>query len=307
VKVEYHWLLTKLNSVSPRQLWACPSATETVPSKQVKMTSSIQTSVRYLKNDHELAVYKASIAGGDLVPHTGNYMDHTVSVCNGRELANQLDLDQEGFRLVDQPTQVSDFYQNDQLGCYESELKILLNQTTGSSEIRIFDHTRRSASADVRSSRNIREASSVIHNDYSDKSGHVRLRDYLNTTNNANDHELLERDFAIVNVWRTANATIVNHHLAMCIASSAPASDLVSVKREGKERMGELQLMLHNSAHRWFYFPHMTHSEALIFKTFDSRKDGRARFTPHTAIEDPTAPADAPPRESIETRCFVFF
>jgi hypothetical protein len=47
--------------------------------------------------------------------------------------------------------------------------------------------------------------------------------------------------------------------------------------------------------------------EALLFKTFDSATDGRARFTIHSSVVDPTAPADAPPRESIETRCLVFF
>jgi len=126
------------------------------------MTKSIETTVRYLKNDHELAVYKASVAGGDLIPHTGNYSDHTVTVNNGRNLTIQLDLDQEGFRLVNQPTQVTDFYQDAQLDSYESELKELLHRTTGSSEIKIFDHTRRSASADVRSNRNIREASTPL-------------------------------------------------------------------------------------------------------------------------------------------------
>jgi hypothetical protein len=30
------------------------------------------------------------------------------------------------------------------------------------------------------------------------------------------------------------------------------------------------------------------------------------RFAPHTAFVDPTTPADAPPRESIEVRTLVF-
>ena len=51
----------------------------------------------------------------------------------------------------------------------------------------------------------------------------------------------------------------------------------------------------------------MTPTEALIFKVFDSIHDGRARFTAHTAFEDPSTPADAPPRESIEMRLLVFF
>ena len=35
--------------------------------------------------------------------------------------------------------------------------------------------------------------------------------------------------------------------------------------------------------------------EALVFKVYDSEKDGRARFTPHTSFDDPTTPPGAPP------------
>ena len=35
--------------------------------------------------------------------------------------------------------------------------------------------------------------------------------------------------------------------------------------------------------------------------------DGRARFTPHTAFDNPTSPPNARPRESIEVRTLVFF
>ncbi len=42
--------------------------------------------------------------------------------------------------------------------------------------------------------------------------------------------------------------------------------------------------------------------EAIVFKVYDSEKDGRARFTPHTSFDDPTTPPGAPPRQSIEAR-----
>jgi hypothetical protein len=45
----------------------------------------------------------------------------------------------------------------------------------------------------------------------------------------------------------------------------------------------------------------------VLIKCYDSLDDGRARFTAHTAFDDPTTPADAPPRESIEVRTLVFF
>jgi hypothetical protein len=51
----------------------------------------------------------------------------------------------------------------------------------------------------------------------------------------------------------------------------------------------------------------MRPEEVLLFKTYDSAEDGRARFTPHSSFADPAAPPDAPARESLESRCLVFF
>jgi hypothetical protein len=47
--------------------------------------------------------------------------------------------------------------------------------------------------------------------------------------------------------------------------------------------------------------------EAVIIRCFDSARSGAARFSAHGAFDDPQAPADAPPRESIEVRTLVFF
>lgn len=42
--------------------------------------------------------------------------------------------------------------------------------------------------------------------------------------------------------------------------------------------------------------------------SFDSVQDGSvAVFTPHTGFEDPTTPAEALPRRSIELRALVFY
>ena len=51
----------------------------------------------------------------------------------------------------------------------------------------------------------------------------------------------------------------------------------------------------------------MRPDEAIVFKVYDSEKDGRARFTAHTSFNDPTSPAGEPPRQSIEMRAFAFF
>ena len=117
----------------------------------------------------------------------------------------------------------------------------------------------------------------------------------------------MQRRFAIVNVWRSIAGPVYNHPLALCDAATVRPEDLVSVERRAAERTEELQVALLSPGHRWYYFPEMQIDEALLFKTFDSETDGRARFTLHSSFEDPDAPADAAPRESIETRYLVFF
>ncbi|MGZ9272977.1 MAG: CmcJ/NvfI family oxidoreductase, partial [Candidatus Binatia bacterium] len=57
----------------------------------------------------------------------------------------------------------------------------------------------------------------------------------------------------------------------------------------------------------WFYFPNMQTDEAIVFKCYDSMKDGRARWSAHAAFDDPNSPGNAPARESIEMRTLAFF
>jgi len=51
----------------------------------------------------------------------------------------------------------------------------------------------------------------------------------------------------------------------------------------------------------------MRRNEAIVFKCYDSERDGRARWTAHCAFDVPTSSPGAPPRESIEMRTLAFF
>ena len=100
---------------------------------------------------------------------------------------------------------------------------------------------------------------------------------------------------------------VENNPLALCDARSMAEQDLISVKRQAKDRIGEIQFALYNPKHHWVYFPNMQMDEALLFKTYDSELDGRARYAIHTSFDDPNAAPDAAVRQSIESRCFIFF
>jgi hypothetical protein len=95
--------------------------------------------------------------------------------------------------------------------------------------------------------------------------------------------------------------------LAIADARSIGMKELFPSSRVYPDRVGEVYHCAYNPEHRWYYFPNMQRHEAVVFKTFDSIKDGRARWTAHTAFDDPTSPPDAPPRESIEMRTLAFF
>ena len=51
----------------------------------------------------------------------------------------------------------------------------------------------------------------------------------------------------------------------------------------------------------------MQPGEVLLLKCFDTRKDGRARYTAHTGFANPQCPPGAVPRESIEVRTLAVF
>ena len=74
-------------------------------------------------------------------------------------------------------------------------------------------------------------------------------------------------------------------------------------ERRARERIGELELVTYNPDHRWYFYPEQKFGEALLIKTFDASQEGQARRVAHSAFHNPLAPVDAPPRESIETRC----
>lgn len=268
--------------------------------------SSLVATVRYLAPGTDRPVYHASRGGADAaLDIEAKFEDREIAIHDARRLKSPASLDRQGFALVRHTTRVMNFYSPDVLGSvYEAEITALVRSTTGARAVRVFDHTLRSDSRGIRGQRNSREPATVVHNDYTDASAIKRLRAVLPREE---AEERLLRRFAIVNVWRTISRPVLRSPLACCDAVSIEAADLVATERRARDRTGELQLVRWNPAHRWYYYPAMAPGEALLIKTYDSSVDGPARCSIHTAFENPSAPVDAPARESIESRLFVFF
>ena len=234
----------------------------------------------------------------------GTYMEHTVTIRDGRPLIGRFSLEREGFRFVDHPTKVKDFYDEAELrATYYPEMQELVKRETGCARVVVFDNTLRSGDEATRGAEKVREPVKSVHNDYTEWSGPQRVRDIMKDE----AEELLKRRMLVVQVWRPINKPVESAPLAICDAQSMTPKDLVAAERNFPDRKGEIYQIAYNPSHRWYWFPKMRRDEALVFKCYDSLKDGRARFTAHTAFEDPNARPDAPPRESIEIRTLAFF
>lgn len=268
--------------------------------------SCVQAKIRYLIPSNEKPVYIASAGGAAAQLNiNADFNDKFVDICDARQRQNPAQLESEGFELHSHISGVADFYSlATQQSQYEAELRELVLPITGADEILVFDHTLRSDSATIRSQHNTRETASIIHNDYTQASAEKRVRDLLDSDEAV---KRLRSRFTIVNVWRSIAGHVEKTPLACCDAQTLAEQDVIASERRAKERIGELELVSFNPDHRWYYYPQMNPQEVLLIKTYDSVRDGRARRCIHTAFDNPLAPRDASPRESMESRMMVFY
>ena len=242
--------------------------------------------------------------GTGVPQRNGNYRFFKVRVHNARSYANELSLDRQAFILTPHDTRVRDFYDEAELkAVYFAEVEALIKRETGASKVVVFDHTVRTGARAVE--RGLRTPVQSVHNDYTEKSGPQRVRDLLPM----DEAEVrLKKRFAEYNVWRNiAHDPIETMPLGFVDAESIAPRDLAVCDLVYADRTGEIYQGVYNADHQWHYFPAMTRDEAILIKCYDSEKDGRARFSLHSAFDDPTSPPNAKPRESIEVRAFAFW
>lgn len=229
---------------------------------------------------------------------------HQVAIHDARPLLDTLSLDVQGFALRHGQTSVRDFGDPEALKrVYDAEVASLVIATTEARKALVFDHTIRRITGDDASASS-RAPVHVVHNDYTVKSGPQRVRDLLPPRE---AEEALKRRFAIVNVWRSINGPVTDTPLAFADARSVAEQDWIATDLKYPDRTGEIYRVAFNPAHRWFYVPNLQPDEILLLKTYDSATDGRARYMPHSAFDDPATKPGTARRQSIESRVLAFF
>ena len=234
----------------------------------------------------------------------GTYVDRIVQIADGRPLRGAFSLDVQGFELLYSPTLAGNLYDEDELkAVYRPEIERLVQSVTGADEVLVFDHTIRSNAENHRGAQGVREAVRRVHNDYTDKSAPQRIRDLLPAEEAA---RRLKKRYAFINVWRPIAGPLEEAPLALADARTLRPSDLVASDLIYRDRTGETYAIAHRPEQRWFYFPRMSRDEVVLIKCYDS-DPAKAKLSAHTAFDDPAAPAQPRPRESIEVRTIAFW
>jgi len=241
-------------------------------------------------------------------PHPPGNDPHEMEIRDGWSRASRFSLDREGFELKEFHDGFDRFEDDEAVrGEFYGQVSDFVRRAVGASRVIVFDHTIRSKVNEQQQTAEHtttqRAPVMIVHCDYTPESGPLRVRQLLPDEAD----ELLERRVAFYNFWKPLKRRVEEKPLAMCDVTSASPDDMLKMLLRYRDRTGEIFVMRHSSAHRWWYFPKMTPDNVILLKTYESETDGRARFIGHSAFEDPTTPPNAAARESIEIRTMAFF
>lgn len=272
---------------------------------------SVVAPIGYLADGVDAAYYRVYPPSSGRAIETPPKRYHEVRIADCRPLAAELSLDAEGFAVRRHASAIGDFYDDDAVRRrYYAEVEELVAAVTGAVAVFAFDHNVRSARGALEGRPGVRAPVDMAHNDYTESSGPRRIGEILEERGRP---DLAGGSAALVNVWRPLRGPVRDIPLAVCEAASASPGDFVetAIEHFGEEdpdrprHRGQIYSFRHRAGQRWFYVADMTPDEVLLLKCYDTRRDGRARYTAHTGFVHPGRSPAPPSRESIEVRTLV--
>jgi hypothetical protein len=265
--------------------------------------SSVRAEIGYTERTEKKPYFYANAHEKDYVPLKPAEME----IADARGL--DTDLDREGFILVEHKSAVGDLTDLDAVvQVHAPEIAELLKQVTGCDHVEVMPRgilrfSERLGANDAHDNSN---PARMAHVDMS-KEAAAEAR-----AKGAPEGKKVVRS-AQYNVWRAVSGAPQDVPLALCAYPSVQPQDLIDCDAIFDPPGGAPEwsfgnyVIGHNPEHRWYYYSNMHPDEAIVFKTSESDPT-RAQLMPHGAFDNPLAPADAPPRVSLEMRgtCYWF-
>ncbi len=260
-------------------------------------TTNVTATMKYVVRGE-----KATFYAGDRERSYWPGEEHAVTIHDLRPHRAELSLERNGFAVVEQPSGIADYADKDQLARYCRDTEGLVQRMTGAQKVISFGPILRTSSAGTHGHN---QPAFGAHVDYGAKTVADFTRKIVGEDEAA---RLLAGRHMLINVWRPI-APVESTPLALCDARTVRREDLFDSEIVGGLGGLDFSLWGFNLAwspdHMWYWLPHMQPDEALVFKLFDSQPEA-VQFTAHSAFQDPTAPPDAAPRQSVELRTIAF-
>jgi len=262
----------------------------------------VLASIAYVADTGERPRYYANAHERDTIVVAPATMP--VEDCRGQ----QTSLDREGCILLQHASAVADFSDPEQIALiHAAEIVTLLKQATGCDHVSVVPRgiLRFSEKSGKTGSSDNSHPARFAHVDVSAETG-AQMR-----AQSAPQGQAVVRS-AQYNVWRAISGAPQDVPLALCDARSVDGAELIKADAifdppgGAPEFSFEGYVVAHHPGHRWIWFSDMTPDEVIVFKTSDS-DPAAAQCIPHVAFDDPDAPADAPPRVSIEMRATCYW
>ncbi|RDW56346.1 hypothetical protein BP5796_13251 [Coleophoma crateriformis] len=193
---------------------------------------------------------------------------------------------------------------------YKTETEEMLRSSMGASFVRTYEFRARKNIPISRPKMNIADPllyegpARGAHNDVTFDSGPVIINRYLS----AEEKAMYLRPgfrFQIINTWRSLVEELEDRPLALCDSRTIEANDLIAADRIIPDRVGEVYYLKYNKNHKWYWLSKQNPDELFVFVMYDTVSGDNARFCPHVSISNTLAPANAPYRQSVETRSIV--
>jgi len=236
-------------------------------------------SINYV-NPAERLEYDQRHAGPGATELTDALDCRTMAVKDIRDSDRHFSLQKHGFQPVLTPFNF-DRFEDDKAIRNElyPQVVAFMKQELGADEVIVFDHTYRSSHRKEKTSHN-RAPVKTVHNDYTDKSGQLRLLEETRYR-----PEWRQRRYQLINLWMPLHHVVKGSPLAMVDINSVKAEDFHRLTLIYPDRIGEIAAISHNPGHEWYYMSDMKPGEALLFKVFDPQLPKGVFGVPHSAVE----------------------
>jgi hypothetical protein len=237
---------------------------------------------------------------------------HRIDFHDARTWATPPSLTREGFALAPHRTAIKDFKDREEVRrVYAGELAELIKTLTGAKRAVGFPfaHMRFSPRSPKYKTGSNSQPAHFPHVDCTPKTSHGLIdRGFFGIPK----EDLKPGEYLVgYNIWRVVSDPPQDMPLAVCDARTVARGDLIEadgVYDDGPPpwMRAEAYLVRHNPAHRWAYFKDMRPDEALVFRTYGNEPEWIAGV-PHCAFQDPSCPAEAGARVSVEAHAYGVF